>query len=726
MKADAQAAVTPEGVTSAARRAVPGWAGWAVAVAAYAAIGLHFFAVAPFTHCSSVIHGGPGDATGGYIWINWNLDRQGWGPFTAITHLAGWPAGAPLFQPQFVTLSALLVPFFALTKVVGAVCAWNLELFAGLLASAVAMYAFVRWLTGRWSVAFLAGYAFAFNPFHLVKMEGHLTYVHTWGFPLALWAMLALWRDPRRWRAVVVGAVVGLAGYIDGYYVLMMPVFAASVLAVWVLLGAPSRPELVRRAGLAAVAALSALVLLAPVGVTLALGQDSVNAAVERTRADVARYSARPWDYVLPSRWHPVFRGLVGAWQDRHLHGSNYSEQSLYLGATVLVAATGFVIVALGRRRRAPPGWRVGIPARHLALALGVAAVVAVVFSGPPTIPLLGRRVPTPSGIVFDVAPYWRSVARFFVVVSTAVVTLGALGLSWLTAGRRRQWAVVAVGLPLLAFDLWGAPPGRTWSFEQTPAVYRWLARQPATTVIAEYPLVEDLARPDHQLYQTFQLVHGLAMLNGAPRSSRQGELAAGLIGPADPQTVPVLRRLGVGLVVVHEQAFPVARGEPPAGLVEVGRWTDPRFGETRVYRVSEGAAATAALGVGEGFYAPEADGWSSRRWMADAGTLVVRRFVPGGPVCAGFSASSIGGPRRLTVTQGHRVLWSGPVAAETDVAFEVPGPGPVRLVASPGVARVSDLVAGSTDTRLVTVSLSRLWATAPGGSCTDPAVRPS
>src|SRR6185437_147368 len=57
-------------------------------------------------------------------------------------------------------------------------------------------------------------------------------------------------------------------------------------------------------------------------------------------------YSARPWDYVLPSVDHPLFGRYVESFVRTHLHGSNVFEQTLYLGIVPLGSVVaGFVLV---------------------------------------------------------------------------------------------------------------------------------------------------------------------------------------------------------------------------------------------------------------------------------------------------------------------------------------------------------------------------------------------
>lgn len=685
------------------------------------------------TDCTGSVFGLPGDSTGWLTWVVWAQDHLGAGPFASETTLAGSPEGVPLWEPHFVTWTVFFVPLWAAARVVGAVCAYNLSIMAGLVGSGLAMFGLVRWLTARFPVALLAGAAFAFSPFAQAKATGHLNYVHLWVFPLVLWAALLLWRQPSWRRAAGLGLLVGLSGYVDGYWLLVMPLFAGSLLAVWLVAGggapdagadaAPAVPTARQRVGLAAVAAGSALVVLVPVGAVRLTSGDAIDDVVERSEVEIEAYSARPWEYVLPARDHPVWDGVVGDWQDRHLHGSNFSEQTLYLGAPALAGAAAFAVLALRRRRTGRSGHATGLAVdpRLLALGLVTAAVVAIAMSFPPVWRVAGWEVPLPSKAVASLAPLWRALGRFAVPASAALVVLAAAGLAQALRRARRPAVVLVAVTALVAFDFLGAGwSGRRWSYARyATEAHGWLARHAEGAPVAEYPLWEDTPEGWHLYYLTYQQVHEHPLLNGARWNTDFGRLTAGLGGLADPQTLPALRALGIELVATHPSLYrePLDPDGHPPGLREL-----LPSANMALYEVAPGPRGTAALGVGRrGWYAMEHDGWASRRWMGQDGHLEVYRLDgSGGPACAGFSARSPGRPRTLTVTQDGRLLWEGVVGgpgrngrAAADVRFVAEPDRPVTVSAEPGPLPRDD--AGG---RFVSVEVTDLVASGDPGDC--------
>lgn len=714
--ASSSAAAEPDAVADAKDRRprVRTVAVWSATALAYLALTVLHLGPQPVTECGGTLYGGPGDSTAGMIWLLWNYDELDALPFEARTPLVDAPDGGELWRPIFATSLVVMLPAWGAAQIVGPVCAWNTLVIAGFVASASAMCGFVCWLTRHRGAAFVAGYAFAFTPFALRKAEGHLNYVHLWIFPMILWALL--WAAQRRsWRrAALAGLVIGMAGYVDGYYLLMATVTAAALLCGLLLEIARRRawPEVRDWLALALVATATSLVVLAPIGAILLTSSSQVSEAVTRSISDVAIYSARPWEYVLPARTHPVFSSIFGSWQDRHLHESNYSEQTLYLGVSViLLAAIGAVAVLRGRMRFRPGG----DPARTRMAGLALLAVAAIglAFSAPPRMPVVD--LPTPSSLVYGIAPFWRVFARFFIPVDAAVVALAGFGLaklagppSWKTA---RGILVCTVAAMIVAFDLLAAPPRPQWSYAEGPEVYRWLDTEPADEgIVANYPIV-DPPLDAHLTYLTYQRVHERPILNGASTGSESWQLKASLIGLADPQTIPTLRRLGVTTVVVHRQYLPgLGEAKVPPELIR--RFTSP-FADA--YDIKAGPDATAALTIGEGFHVGELEGLHSQRWMGTTAELGVRYFEPSAAVDVAFSAVSFATPRRLTVTQAGQVLWEGRISADTrtPVAFRASGQAPIILRTSPKAVEIGSVLKGTNDGRIVSINLSRLDASA-------------
>lgn len=743
------------GVTpiSGARRVVA-----VLALATVALAAVTFISMRPaLTNCGSTIMGAPGDATAGGVWLAWAYQDGDGPPWMQRTDASAAPTGEEFWQPQWATALGVFVPEWLFAQFTSPTCAWNLTLFTGFVLSGLAMFGLAWWLTGRVLPASFAAFAFAFSPYRELKMQGHVAYVHGQALVLVLLACFLLWRKPTWPRAVAAAGALALCGYTDGYYILLGGVaFASFHLAAFAYAALVERrgwQRLRRHVGMVLASGALAGVLLAPLALILATEGGDISAAVERPRDELYLFSARPSEYVLPSRFHPVFKHVFADYQIENLHGSNFSEQTLYLGWTVLMLSGLGVAAALSSRRTrmAPMQGAVeeagevnadavngdavnGDAGRPLtfgfvAAVLGAVALAALVMSAPPTVHLGPVEVPGPSGAVFAVIKFWRAYARMFLLVHAALVVLAAVALALMLRRRslRTAAATTLALIAVVAFEFMPIPPPGSWNYDAAPEVYYFLAQQPGS-IVAEYPLLPTEAEPDHR-YLTYQPVHGKRMVNVRNDSSRQDATARSLRGLADQNTIPVLRAYGVDYVVVHPglQLAGVPSPPPPPGdleLVKSFRFNDPPTNPARhhapfladyydadVYRLRPGPVARAVVAQEKGLHAPEAVAWNSFTWMQTTGRIRVVPLAPG--VSAGkvsFQAASAGRtPRTLRVVQDGRELWSGTVTERTLVEFTASAEAPITMTASPGAITPRSVDPSSPDDRLLAVSIAEL-----------------
>jgi hypothetical protein len=723
-----------------------------LAIAAAALGAVTFVNMRPaLTDCGSTIMGAPGDATAGGVWLAWAYKDGGGSPWMEHTDASAAPTGEEFWQPHWATALALFVPEWAFAQFTSPTCAWNLTLFSGFVLSGLAMFGLVWWLSGRVLPASFAAFAFAFSPYREMKLQGHVAYVHGQALVLLLLACFLLWRKPTWPRAAAAAGALALCGYTDGYYILLggaaFATFHLAALAYAAVVERRGWPQLRRHVGMVVASGAMAGVLLAPLALILATQQSDISAAVERPKAELYTFSARPTEFVLPSRFHPVFKHVFADYQVDELHGSNFSEQTLYLGWTVLVlGGLGVAAAVASRRTRATPlhdmdeaggaddgdgGAGAGSPLTFgfAATVLGAVAAVALVMSAPPTVQVGPLEVPGPSNLIFAVIKFWRVYARMFVLAHAALVVLAALSLALMLRRRslRTGIAATAVLTAVVAFEFLPIPPPGTWDYGSAPEVYYYLAEQPGR-IVAEYPLLPTETEPDHR-YLTYQPVHGKRLVNVRNDATRADAMARSLRGLADPNTIPALRAYGVDYVVVHPglTMAGIPSPPPPPGdleLVRSFRFSDPPTNPDRyhapflaayydadVYRLRPGPVARLVIAHGEGLHAPEQVAWNSFTWMQARGQMSVVALEPGvGAGRVSFRAGSAGRtPRTLRVEQGGRELWSGTVTDRTLVEFTAAVEQPVTMTASPGAITPQSFDPASPDNRLLAVSIAEL-----------------
>ena len=234
------------------------------------------------------------------------------------------------------------------------------------------------------------------------------------GFPLLLAAVVA-WSDRPGWRrALLIGGASAVLWTTNGYFGILGMVLLGVMLAATVVL---------RRAGVVAGLVALGAALIAPVAlVLLSLGGPvDQGISIARSEGDLSTYGARWWEYILPSYRNPYFGDDVGPYLFGHLHGSNFSETSLYVGWLTIALASGWIVWAIWRRKQ------LFEPAGSLAvLSLPLVIVVAVLFSLPS--PLPGTGLTMPSELIWRFVPQFRVPSRFVVIVLTALLPLAAFG----------------------------------------------------------------------------------------------------------------------------------------------------------------------------------------------------------------------------------------------------------------------------------------------------------
>jgi hypothetical protein len=516
------------------------------------------------------IYGTPGDATGTvavYSWWNYALhhgqsifDNTQWGaPFGA-----GW---------QSVPFAVIPVVLFApLSALIGGTAAYNVEVLSSFPLTAWVTFLLARRVGCKPLGAAFAALAFTFVPYHLEKAQGHAGQTHMEFFSATL-LFLVRWRQGgSRWNLVAAGAMAGLTLW-DDYYFAYILAFAVATFFIVSFIFRPretSQTAWLRRhlSSALAVALVAAIFVPATVLVALRPSNGSLSASLSAQSAgfnqglnEIRVYTARPWEYFLPFHANPLLPAAVLKYEIDHLHGSNFTEESLFIGYTVLVLGTIGVIV--GRRRFETA----------LLLAMGF---VGFLVALPPGIHLGPVTIPTPSLMLNPVFSIFRVYSRFGILVLLGSALLAGLGLTWLQ-GRlagRRAW-LVAVPFLLAAVEFNNLPPTHDTQLYPAPAEYQWLAQQPAG-ILVEYPL--DAGTPqteeiETRQYTLYQHVHGHPIFNGATTASRAYALYPTLEPYYGAGVAQTLKDIGIRYVFVHRAGYQQAGLNMPqsvAGLTYV------------------------------------------------------------------------------------------------------------------------------------------------------------
>jgi hypothetical protein len=673
-----------------------------LAVGLYLAFAV-YFTWPMITDPSRIYFGGIGDPVGGMANYRELVDHHH-NPFLPGTiSQFGAPEGQAIPWTRDLAALPSVLTNYVTTAVFGPVVANGIYILLAFVLTGTAMFLFVRRLVGNPWIALICGWAYAFYPFAVINAGGHADEAHGWVLVLLVWAMLELYWRPTRRRALMAGAAAAFAMWWTPYFILIAGVgyFVALVASLLMAWRSRRMRQMVRAQ---AVAGAIVVVFLTFLG-ALTLGPSSAALGVRtHSLVELNTFSARPLEYVIPDAKSLIFGGITRPYLQAHQHGSNASEDTLYLGVTVLVLAL-VAIVALVRRRLEP---RLRAPV----VLLAVIALGAFVTSAPPHGMVLGVNVPFPSDLIMKITTTWRVYSRFVILVMLCVTALAGIGLHVLCGGRRSsvRVAVMIAASVLIPLDLW-KHRGITTTL-RVPAVYTALAHQPHG-LTAEYPLVPSVDSLYNDIY--YQSVHGNRMINGYGSDTAAERRALTLVKLSDPSTAPRLASLGVRYVLLEPK--PPLYGLPSPGVPGAGFARIYHGPSGSVYRViaSRTGPGVATASTGFGQTETEPDG-STLNWLEQpSGSIELAGTCRGCRGILGLTVASFARPRTVVISLNRRVLVRRVVTAP--VRLEVPvtnaGIENLNISASPGPQSIAATIGGP-DTRSVSVNIRALTYTWP------------
>jgi hypothetical protein len=659
---------------------------------------------------STSIYGHPGDASAA-IWYFW------WRKFAFLNGLSpenikfiGAPFGVDWSNiPQ---LPGMTYPGLLLSLLTNEIFANNLLVLLSFPIAGMTMYYLVKHITGDKKASAIAGLIYGFCPYHLAHSLGHLGIAMSMQWlPLLVLTLLRLRKRRTIGSAVAFGAAFALVTLTNYYDALFMAVFVLCFSLFMVIQQLVTDREkwfkkLIRPISLLALGLTVSVLIVAPFALRVVKTASSAPATYSRGIDELNVWSARPWDYILPPPDNPVFGKLVSPFVLSHLHSSNVSEQTLYLGfVTMALAFTGFFVYFVRGKR-----YNRRTDLYYLAGFFSVMAVVAFVASGPAFKDIWGHRIPLFSSFVYKILPMFRVYARFGIVVMLCVTVLAGLGLSYILGRIKKKETklILLVGLTVLvAVEFANSPPPPITDYSKTPAVYTWLKQQPGDFIIAEYPLNQPIYK-EYSDYVFYQRLHQKRLFNGSSLETKGEAYRALAADVSDSQSASVLEHLGVKYAIVHLDKY---SADKPS-YIGKGFHLVRKFGEdTAVYSIRAPHLDTMILPI-SGFSAaeewPDGRTW---RWIGDNATIsLVNSTQQTHEITLRAGVMSFSGPRTLSVVQNGKTIYVVHVPVESkDIKIEniklLPGDNNLKLKVNPGAESI-DSVLHNNDYRVVSIAL--------------------
>jgi len=524
-------------------------------------------------HISSQLFvGDPGDATAGFLWLN--FADPGLDPFLSKTDIVNYPFGEKMGGATFITYIALWLPIRVASFLFGPVAGLNIIMFAGLIGGAMGGYWLLKRFTRSVAVSIFAGIAIAFVPYNLYNSSSHIAYIFTIVFLFILASFMALWIRPTKKRGALFGAVIALAFYTDGYYLLLASVMVIGLLVAGVLHGLMHKFGLTdyrKRITSLLVALVALLLFCIPIfGVQLSQGADIKN-TLSSARGDIAgelvAYQSKAMDFVLPSPTNPLFEstGQSTTLDNYKNLRSNSTESMTYIGITlILLVAIGVTLsfVWLVKRKRSSFNQ---IEPHTVSLYILLTCIVVITtplflsFMMSPSTVIAGHVVYLPGQFFIDHnIALWRVLARFFIPMHVVLSVYAAFTLWILLRIHKGIWrsktvrVAIAALLSLLLLAEYSTSVYRpSFDFNNSPESYQWLSEQKDIKTIAEFPLVDPLDSHTTR-YVTYQIVHGKNLVNFKEPSAKR---LANVLGSIDnPEAIDFAYQRGAQAIVTHDR----------------------------------------------------------------------------------------------------------------------------------------------------------------------------
>ncbi len=441
-----------------------------------------------------------------FYWNDWRLattlsEHQS----LFFTPYAFFPHGASLTAHSNSFLSSALA--LPLRPWVGPVAASNLVWLFGLWAGAVGMFWLTYALTRSPAGALVAGFVFAFAPYHLTQAlsHAHLGSIHWWP-----WYALCLHRALQRGRmrdAAAAGFFAALTLWNGLQLAVMLALWTVVYLAGTIVIdNRDFFHHFLRRALALCITGGVALGLCAPLLIPIARAWES---GWTEGFDEGLSHQSDLLAYFVPPTYHPLWGDVVQPVYERFVANRAYMP---YLGYAPIVLAT-LAILAAFRARRAPgkplsardarPAWAVfwaiGFALWTLLSAGSALRVNGVLYA---TLRLPYAWI----GAMFPLSTL-RSPDRINLLGVFSLAALAGYGAAWVA--RRRIWLLAPIGLLLLTEYL--CLPLLRWDLPPDSPFYAQMAQDAPPYAVLDYPLGYDQAK----LWLYYQTLHGKPTVEG-------------------------------------------------------------------------------------------------------------------------------------------------------------------------------------------------------------------
>ncbi len=160
--------------------------------------------------------------------------------------------------------------------------------------------------------------------------------------------------------------------------------------------------------------------------------------------------------------------------------------------------------------------------------------------------------IPMPSLPLFLALPLFRMLARLDIILMLCIAVIAGFGVQSLlerAPSVNKKHALTFLFSALILFEAINFPPYMLTDASETPPEYAWLAEQPGSPIVLEYPIGWEY------FYSFYQLKHMKPIMNGGV-SGEFEILRPHILDPTRAETLSILAGFGVKYVITHDDYF--------------------------------------------------------------------------------------------------------------------------------------------------------------------------
>jgi hypothetical protein len=404
-----------------------------------------------------------------------------------------YPVGVSLILHGYTefnnVIGLALHPFF------NDVAVTNLMVLLATFLSGLGVYLLTKELTGNSIAALFAAIAFAFCPFRLIRIIGHIHMALTQFLPLAIWAMIKMGKTQKLRYAIWSGVFFALACYCNYYFVIYL-IIVFLLMIIYGMIRYPSWRSVLFFRNLV-LSGVAAVILLLPVAYhTYAVLKSGQAASFSAEEAFYAKKAAHLWDYF---RIAPLNQAILKSLGESPVIFPYSRVTSGWIVLLFFVPGLFFTLV------KRPS---------YFGVLLFTGFVFFLLSLGPSIDINENYKFPLPYGLIsgIPILSHVRIPDRFAIMVNLVMAVVAGYGLVYLSGkiseGARKFLYLGAFSLLLIEL----APfPFPMESFDP-PKVFNELAKSEGKAMLS-LPFYPGNIRA--KLYMRFQSVHKQKLLDG-------------------------------------------------------------------------------------------------------------------------------------------------------------------------------------------------------------------